>query len=133
MSLVKGREVPATHAGTGLGGATGVRWKVFTGTSQEGQGGFPAQLLAVQSQCQGPGEEPLPQGRARPDEVMGWSGTEIPQGRQNWELNIKSGHFPRPARFSDKLTKREELLQNGLLLESEFKERTIVQGEAKVL
>lgn len=80
---------------------------MFTGTSPEGQGSLPCPALTVQSQ--GAGEESLPQGRARAHEGMGWSCTEIPQGRQNWQLNIKPGHFPRPTRFSDMLTKREEL------------------------
>lgn len=82
----------------------------FTGTSQERQGSLPCPV----ADCAEPGgwRRTPAQGRARADEVMGWSCTEIPPGRQNWQLNIKPGHFPRPVRFSDMLRTREELLQN---------------------
>lgn len=110
-SLVTGREIPTTHPGMGLEGATGAG-----GRCSGGQNRRDREVCPASADCAAPGpggwrRTPTPrQSKGRWGD--GWSCTEIPQGRQNWQLNIKPGHFPRPARSSDMLTKREELLQN---------------------
>lgn len=135
-SLVKGREVPTTHPGTGLEGATGVRWKVFTGTSREGQGSSPC-----------PAAEPVPGVWRRtpaPRQSQGrWGdGVEL-----HWDPSRKTQlaikHQTRPFSQASKIlrhaykkgrtpTKQAFRCLYLKLLESEFKERTIVQKEAKV-
>lgn len=99
----------------------------------------PAQLLTVQLQGQGAGEEPPAQGRARAEEVMGGAALRSLKEDKTGNYTSNQAIFPGqqdPQTCSQKGKNSSKTAFRYLyfkLLESEFKERTIVQGEAKVV